>query len=357
MSVPQSILPPNKAPPANPRPNQTETLVTFEYTTTPTPKPNSLIFIGGLGDGLATTSYTADLVRALAPTTWSLFTLTLTSSYQGWGLGHLDRDTTEIAQCVQYIQSYKRSQIPPSGSSAGKIVLMGHSTGSQCVLHYLSRANPHAGPAPAFDPDLVHVVRPAVDGAILQAPVSDREAMQCVLEGGIGDRSAAECRRVYETMVSLAREAEKTRGVGGADVVLPLELTSVIYPGLTAVSGRRFLSLVSPESPAAPREDDLFSSDIGDEVLGRTFGMVKGRGLLGGGMMVLMSGADQSVPEWVDKEALLARWRRAVDGDGPPIWDHERSGLIPHASHALSNDDQATPRRILVEKVLGFLGV
>ncbi|PLN84693.1 hypothetical protein BDW42DRAFT_161992 [Aspergillus taichungensis] len=333
----------------------TETLVTFEYTTTPTPKPNSLVFIGGLGDGLATTSYTADLVRALAPTTWSLFTLTLTSSYQGWGLGHLDRDTNEIAQCVQYIQSYKRSQLP-SSSSTGKVVLMGHSTGSQCVLHYLSRANPHAGPAPAFDPDLVHVMRPAVDGAILQAPVSDREAMQCVLEGGIGDRSAAECRRVYETMVSLAREAEKTRGVGAGDVVLPLELTGVIYPGLTAVSGRRFLSLVSPESPAAPREDDLFSSDIGDEGLGRTFGMVRERGLLGGGMMVLMSGADQSVPEWVDKEALLARWRRAIDGDGPPIWD-ERSGLIPNASHALSNDDQAMPRRILVEKVLGFLGV
>ncbi|PLB35823.1 putative siderophore biosynthesis lipase/esterase [Aspergillus candidus] len=234
---------------------------------------------------------------------------------------------------------------------------MGHSTGSQCVLHYLSRENPHAAPAPAFDPYLVNVVRPAVDGAIMQAAVSDREAMQCVLAGGIGDRSAEECRRVYEKMVSLAREAEKARGVGGEDFVLPLELTSMIYPGLTAVSGRRFLSLVSPESPAAPREDDMFSSDIGDAVLKGTFGMVRERGLLEGGLMVLMSGADQSVPEWVDKEALLARWRRATDGDGPPIWDHEHSGLIPNASHALSNDDQAKPRQFLVEKVLGFLGV
>ncbi|PKY00822.1 DUF1749-domain-containing protein [Aspergillus campestris IBT 28561] len=272
----------------------TETLVTFEYTSTPTPKPNSLIFIGGLGDGLSTTSYTADLVRALAPTTWSLFTLNLTSSHQGWGLGHLDRDTNEIAQCVQYIQSYKRDLLPCD--KGGKVVLMGHSTGSQCVLHYLSRENPHAGPAPAFDPDLVNVVRPAVDGAIMQAAVSDREAMQCVLDGGIGDRSAEECRRVYEKMVSLAREAEKARGVGGEDVVLPLELTSVIYPGLTAVSGRRFLSLVSPESPATPREDDLFSSDIGDAVLRGTFGMIS--------TYMLLVGLEYTISNFTDEDRV-----------------------------------------------------
>ncbi|KAF4965901.1 hypothetical protein F66182_17992, partial [Fusarium sp. NRRL 66182] len=76
----------------------TETLVTFEYTSSAVQQPHSILFVGGLGDGLATTSYTSDLVRALQPTQWSLFTLNLTSSYQSWGLGHLDRDTDEIAQ-------------------------------------------------------------------------------------------------------------------------------------------------------------------------------------------------------------------------------------------------------------------
>lgn len=71
--------------------------------------------------------------------------------------------------------------------------------------------------------------------------------------------------------------------------------------------------------------------------------------------MVLFSGADQSVPAWVDKDTLLSRWRNATDHNGEAaIWD-ENSGIIPNASHALSNDDQAEPRNFLVNKVLGYL--
>lgn len=72
--------------------------------------------------------------------------------------------------------------------------------------------------------------------------------------------------------------------------------------------------------------------------------------------MVMMSGADQSVPDWIDKEKLMARWRNATDHNGEAkIWDQDFSGIIPNASHALSNDDQAEPRRDLCERVLGYL--
>ncbi|KAL5356255.1 hypothetical protein BJX96DRAFT_142557 [Aspergillus floccosus] len=329
----------------------TETLVTFEYTpSTTTRKPHSLLFVGGLGDGLATTSYMADLARALLPTDWSLFTLNLTSSYQSWGLGHLDRDTTEIAECIRYIKDYKTTQF-----GDGKIVLMGHSTGSQCVLHYLYRPNPHTS-VPAFDRDLQHVERLPLDGAIMQAPVSDREAIQWVLKWGIGDRTPEDCREAYDKMVAIARGAEDYPNTAGFDVMLPLELTSTIYPANTSISCRRFLSLVSPESPQHPREDDLFSSDLRDQELEKTFGMIHERGLLRGRMMVLISGADQAMPDWVDKEKHLVRWKNATDRNGQTaIWDQEHSGIIPNASHALSNDDQAEPRKYLVEKVLGFL--
>ncbi|KAF1997712.1 putative siderophore biosynthesis lipase/esterase [Amniculicola lignicola CBS 123094] len=328
----------------------TETLVTFEYTSTSVRQPHSLLFIGGLGDGLATTSYTSDVVQALRRTEWSFFTLNLTSSYQGWGLGHLDRDTDEIAQCVRYIKDYKSSKFGASGN----LVLMGHSTGSQCVLHYLYRPNPHTS-TPAFDSDLQHVQRPVVDGAIMQAAVSDREAILWVLRHGFGDTLPSEAQEVYKKLEAMAK---KSIGQDESfDTILPLSLTSRIgYPSNTPVSCRRFLSLVSPDSPQAPGEDDLFSSDLSDEHLATTFGAIHQRRLLKQKLMVLTSGADQSIPDWVDKEGLLSRWRNATNDNGArQIWDEVHSGVIPGASHALSNDDQAEPRKFLVKMVLGYL--
>ncbi|KAK2795230.1 hypothetical protein FQN52_006160 [Onygenales sp. PD_12] len=328
----------------------TETLVAFEYTTNTIRKPNSILFVGGLGDGLATTSYTADLVQALQPTDWSLFTLNLTSSYQSWGLGHLDRDTNEIARCLQYINEYKTDKFGP-----GKIVLMGHSTGSQCVIHYLSQPNPHTE-IPSFDSDIEHIIRPPLDGAIMQAPVSDREAILWVLSEGIGGRTGSELREIYDKVEAMAKQGVRD-DKSGSDVLLPLSMTSKFgYPANTPLSCRRFLSLVSPESPQWPSEDDLFSADLGDEHLRTSFGMIHPRGLLRGKLMVLESGADQSVPDSVDKKKVLERWRNAANRNGEvEIWDQEHSAIIPNASHALSNDDQAEPRRFLVEKVMGYL--
>ncbi|RDL33298.1 DUF1749-domain-containing protein [Venustampulla echinocandica] len=324
-----------------------ETLVAFEYTSSTIRKPHSLLFIGGLGDGLATTSYMADLVNALQPTQWSIFSLNLSSSYGQWGLGHLDRDTDEIAECVRYILDYKTSKFGTS-----KIVLMGHSTGSQSVLHYLHRPNPHIS-TPVFDPYLQHVTRPAVDGAIMQAPVSDREAILALLKEGFGDKSASDMQEVYDQMEAMAKDA--ARHDQSIDTLLPLALTSQIYPGVP-ISCRRLMSLISPESPQAPQGDDLFSSDIGDEQLSKTFGMIETQALLRGPLVVLISGADQSVPNWVDKENLLRRWKNAADHGGKyRIWDDEYSGVIPGASHALSNDDQAEPRKDLATRVLGYV--
>ncbi|KAL4879112.1 hypothetical protein BJY04DRAFT_220477 [Aspergillus karnatakaensis] len=346
----------------------TETLVTFEFTTSITPKPHSLLFVGGLGDGLATTSYMADLAKALSPTDWSLFTLNLTSSHSAWGLGHLDRDTDEIAQCLNYIKDYKSGRFHTSkstngagtqtGTGAGKIVLMGHSTGSQCVLHYLTKPNPHTS-KPLFDTYLEHSLRPRLSGAIMQAPVSDREAIQLVLSQGWMGRTSAQVKEIYNKLEEIAYEAVANNPDKGFDVLLPIHMTGVIgYPGNVPLSARRFLSLVSPKTPAEPGEDDLFSSDLGEESLRNTWGKIREGGLLGGRLLVLASGADQSVPEWVDKEKVLDRWRGVLDGDcgdsKEKVWD-ERSGIVPDASHALSNDDQAEPRRNLVERVMGYL--
>ena len=299
---------------------------------------------------MATTSYMSALVYALQPTQWSLFTINLTSSYQAWGLGHLDRDTTEIAQCIEYVNEYKQAKF----GGGGKVVLMGHSTGSQDVLHYLYRSNPHTSLS-SFDKDLQHMKRPVIDGAIMQAPVSDREAIHWVLEKGIGSKKASDCREAYEKLMAIAQE--EARNNRACDTLLPLDITSQLgYPASHPVSCRRFLSLVSPDSPNTPQEDDLFSSDISDEQLDKTFGMIHERALLRYKLLVMPSGADQAVPDWIDKAELLARWQKAADRNGSAqIWDTENSGPIPNASHALSNDDQAEPRQYLVEKVQNYL--
>lgn len=231
---------------------------------------------------------------------------------------------------------------------------MGHSTGSQCVLHYLHRPNPHTS-KPAFDPDLQHVQRLAVDGAIMQAPVSDREAIMSVLRYGLGDKSAGEIRAVWNKAEAFAEDAANNDQ--SIDTLIPLWMTAPIY-STTPISCRRFLSLVSPDSPQSPGEDDLFSSDLSDEQLGRTFGMIQQQGLLKYKLMVLVSGKDRSVPDWVNKEDLLLRWKNATDGKAEgQTWDAEHSGIIPGASHALSDPDQAKPRQWLCTRVLGYLQV
>lgn len=86
------------------------------------------------------------------------------------------------------------------------------------------------------------------------------------------------------------------------DTPLPLWMTRTICcPPNTPISARRFLSLARPERSSSPGEDDHFSRDLSDDQLRQTFGMIKSRGLLRNKLMVLFSGADQVVPDWVDE--------------------------------------------------------
>lgn len=327
---------------------QTSNLVSFEYTRGAIRKPHTLIFVGGLGDGLGTVEYLGDIVRALDPTEWTVFSLILSSSYGGWGMGRLGQDIDEIAHTVNYVREYKT---PLYGT--GKVVVMGHSTGSQDVMHYINCPNPRPM-HPVFDSSRSSVLRPQIDGAIMQAPVSDREGILWVVKCGTARDSPKTMRELYNKAVEDARK-NTYEDNGSVDTVVPLSVTGRIgYPSSAPVSSRRFLSLVSPDSPEKPEEDDLFSSDLSDERLKETFGQVGARGLLKQQLCVLYSGRDQSVPPWVDKEALLKRWQKALDVDGTRFWS-PRSMVIPNASHALSDSDQAEPRRILVERVIGYL--
>lgn len=304
---------------------------------------NSLIFVGGLTDGFCTVPYVSQMAAALEPTDWSLFSILLSSSYGGWGIGSLDRDVEEIGQCVRYIRDLKAARLPGAPPESGKIVVMGHSTGSQDVLHYLYQANPI--PHTDFDLGLQQMVRPELNGAILQAPVSDREAIWDAIESAAEPN---ELRDAYEQLVSLAQRYPYTGD--NLDSLLPLDMTAKLgLPG-DPVSSRRFLSLASPDSPGNPSEDDLFSSDLSDKRLQETFGMIATRGVMKSKILVLYSGNDEFCPKSVDKERLLQRWKTATEAGGAS-WDSENSGVVPGASHNVADDGQ----KDLMDRVLHYL--
>jgi hypothetical protein len=283
--------------------------------------------------------YAASLAQALAPTQWSVFNLLLSSSYTGWGVGSLDKDVEEIGACVDFVRQLR--------GEGGKVVVMGHSTGSQDVLHYLysELSQDHGSEEQREKRSGGGRRRPVLDGAIMQAPVSDRESLLAGLRSG-----SHPFRTTYDQLVNMAKTQPITKD--GIDSILPLSLTAVVgFPSDTPLSARRFLSLASPDSPGQPLEDDLFSSDLDDQQLKGTFGVVGERGLLRSKLLVLYSGADEHAAPWVDKEALMKRWAVATDTRQPEKWDHEGSAVIPGASHNVKDVGQDE----LIARVTGYL--
>ena len=330
--------------------SQLPKLCAFEHTSPggSKAKPNSLLFISGLSDGLCTVPYVDDLVASLEPGGWTVFSVLLSSSYSGGGISSLDKDVEEIAKCVEYVKTYKSGQSRDRTTTSGKIVLMGHSTGSQDVLHYLHSPNPLTSRP--------ECKRPPVDGAVLQAPVSDRQALLEAINAGNENDSPETLKELYTDLVKIAKTSAD---LNKAEFLLPLSRTKRVGGwNDVPLSSKRFLSLASPDSPDSPMEDDLFSSDLHDDRLQQTFGMIGSRGLLKKSLLVIPGGADEFTPSWMDKEQLLQRWEAATKqgaGGNDVLWD-VNSGIIPGAKHSPQGKSQAEPRRELVSRVSNFLG-
>lgn len=285
--------------------NQTPRLVAFEHTRAGSSPQNTLLFIGGLNEGFLTTPYTQTLSATLPPS-YSLVEILLSSSYSGWGHSSITQDVEEMAQCVEYFQSLR---------PGGKTVLMGNSTGCQDVLHYISSEGS----------------RPIVEGGILQAPVSDREAIQMIYP-----------QEDYQRYNDMAQEWVKE---GKEEEMLPNEVTLPILGA--RVTARRWLSLASP-GPEHNGEDDMFSSDLEPARFQSTFGVAARRGVA---VMILFSGHDGFVPSTVDKEMLVAKMENAFINAGGKLGSG--SGILPGASHTVK--EQGSVREELHKRVKDFL--
>ena len=195
-------------------------------------------------------------------------------------------------------------------------MLVGHSTGSQQIMHYL----------------LAKPALPKIDGAIFQGSVSDREAMTMFLPPSM-----------YNSACTLAQSYIDD---GRGDDILPFSVTKSSYMS-APVSANRFFSLASP-APLHAGEDDYFGSDLADDRLEKTFGVL---GRTGTRLCFLFSGKDQHVPGTIDKLKMVERWHQHVKKGGAVV--DESSGVVDGATHTLKEGGKGLED--LVKRIVGFL--
>ncbi|KAF6836002.1 esterase lipase [Colletotrichum plurivorum] len=263
------------------------------YEIGPSGVSNAILFIGGLSDGPHTVFYTPTLARYLETTgqEWSLFEIRMRSSFSGYGYSSLKNDVEDISALVRYLRSIGKK----------RIVLMGHSTGCQDCMEYGK------------------LEEDTVDGFILQGPVSDRESIVDFVKP--------------EDMKKGLDLAAKMIAEGKGDEILPSDHVPSIFN--TPLTAYRWHSLT-----AKGGDDDFFSSDLEDSFVSSVWNRFQKP------VLALHSAEDEFVPDHIDKQALIDSWKKA----SPRV--HERSGLIPGASHTVKNPES---RAWLAERVVQFI--
>ncbi|KAG5011219.1 hypothetical protein JHK82_019851 [Glycine max] len=257
-----------------------------------------VIFIGGLTDGFLATSYVSyptisvrfsfeaqhylvfsypiylePLAIALDHENWSLVQFLMSSSYSGYGTSSLQQDAKELDQLINYLINKEDSE---------GVALLGHSTGCQDIVHYM-RTN--------------FACSRAVRAAIFQAPVSDREYQATLPHTA--------------SMIDLAAKMiSEGRG---------LELMPMEADPTAPITAYRYHSLCSYNG-----DDDMFSSDLSDDQLKMRLGHMSSTHC-----QVIFSMADEYVPDYVDKKALVERLCKAMGG--------AEKVEIEYGNHSLSN--------------------
>ncbi|WJX90474.1 hypothetical protein P8452_72370 [Trifolium repens] len=221
----------------------------------------------------STCRYLEPLAIALDCENWSLVQFLMSSSYNGYGTSSLQQDAKDLDQLINHLINKEDSE---------GVALLGHSTGCQDIVHYM-RTN--------------FACSRAVRAAILQAPVSDREYQSTL------SQTAA--------MIDLAA---KMISEGRGSEIMPREadpcapITAYRYHSLCAYNG----------------DDDLFSSDLSDDQLRMRLGHMSSTHC-----QVIFSMADEYVPDYVDKKALVERLCKAMGG--------AEKVEIEYGNHSLSN--------------------
>lgn len=269
---------------------------------------NALVFIGGLGDGLLTVPYVPRLAEAIHVHTneeWTVVQALISASYQGWGTSSLARDTKELSRLVKYLKEECKFS---------KIVLMGHLTGCQDALYYITHED--------INSDLSNI-----DGAILQAPVSDSE----------GFASGFTSKDQFEEMLNIVKN--DFIDAGKLKHILPQNFREKFWN--CPITAYRYYSLASERG-----DDDFFSSYLNEDDLAETFGKVATK------LLVLYGEKDEFVPEFVDKKKIFNSWKLATKKQ---YWSSE-SKILLGATHNVGPKSDEGAERDLIDTVIKFIG-
>ncbi|ATY67430.1 hypothetical protein A9K55_000059 [Cordyceps militaris] len=265
------------------------------YELGPTSAKNAILFIGGLFDGPHTVPYTRTVIKFVEEAKdldYSIFEIRMRSSFTGFGTSSLKKDVEDISALVKYLRSIGRE----------KVVLFGHSTGCQDCMEYADYEKHASSP---------------VDGFIIQAPVSDREALKKDFP------NYQELLDVSEQMIADGQEREYVSA-------------KLIPAGFNVpITAYRLHSLL-----AKGGDDDYFSSDFDEATRNRFWGRFTKP------VLVLHSEEDEYVPAHVNQDALRKLYHAASPLVSP------LSGSIPDATHAVAN---TAGREWLAKTVVKFL--
>lgn len=282
------------------------TLLAIEFGPKDAQPKNFVIVIAGLGDGLLAVPYVPPLAEKL-PQNWTLVQPLITSSYTGYGLSSLEKDARELGLLVKFLRTQR-------GSEDSKVVLMGHSTGCQDTMEYLTKHSHKDN----FDSIL------AIDAGVLQAPVSDSEGLALADTGS--------------ELKDLLQLAQKHISDGKPNELLPA--AALKYTFGAPITAYRFNSLVSERG-----DDDYFSSYLNEEDWKVTFGRVTKP------LLVLYGGKDEFAPESLDKQKLIDSWKGACR---PGVWS-KYSKVVPGATHKVDEQSDAGAAECLIESVVNFI--
>ncbi|KKF95411.1 hypothetical protein CFO_g2233 [Ceratocystis platani] len=278
------------------------------YESGPQKAENAIVLIAGRGGGPHTMSVANEISKALlsAPELgYSLFEVRMRSSLGTYGSFGTAEDIEDISALVEYLRKLGRE----------KIVLLGHSTGCQDIIKY----------------SMLKDKVPSVDGFILQGPISDREAFEHVL---VKRDEMDSYHKALEYAKLAAHDAQYRAGDDILGWMPRWFMPEVIRNTPFTIS--RFHSLLNVGGG-----DDLFSSDLSSKAVSKVWTS------LAKPAMVLHSGKDELVPDFVNKEELISEWKAAA---GSKVSD--LSGVIPDADHVIS---ESGPAAWFCDRVVKFL--
>ncbi|KAF9364022.1 hypothetical protein BGX34_002741 [Mortierella sp. NVP85] len=233
----------------------------------------SVVFIGGLLDGYHALPYLPQLGQAIAEQLgFSLIQVMLSSSHMGYGISSLQDDVRELDVLFTFLREERAKT---------RLFIVGHSTGCQDAISYAIYGQHRA----------------AIQGIILQGPVSDREFMASSID-------------MYGKYL---RVAQRMINDGKAQELMVREVD------VAPVTAYRFNSLASVGG-----DDDMFSSDIPFEKMQALFGQVKNP------LIWVHSGKDEYVPEHINKVQLVSQLAAASPTSLGAI-------VLPDTNHAISD--------------------